>query len=591
MIANASGFALARIRASAAAAAAQPSAATLALPPGYVNQYVLPPATDKTANAVFYRQLPRVANYLAKRMLGTVTDTVDRNGIDHVKGNAAPTTQAAIARAISVYMLNIPYSSVQKNGWKTTLANILAMPLTTWNSAQGFDQNPGNNPLLPLPIQQRGSSRTSDAWAIHPAYFPFFFWNNALSFYRWLRYDPQLGFVFTNKFYNIFANMFFACFFGPQKAIPIEDWINVRYGGPAALDASSGDGLFSDDVPGQWLYYPDNMPANFTAKLQSFGNDIYSAKAHQNLMTDIAVAGAIAGVLTAGLSIAASGLTLTNGFSLFATFENSPWGVQNTALQDIAVFGKALNLSNLVGSMGLDFSSASDLAPAPSPLPAPLAPIPPAVFPGAPAVSVDSIPVDTTALAAIAPIDLSTIDIPPIDPASIPDIPITDPTSGIDLSTAITPPDVNTLALDPATVTAADTTLMGTDSSAINSAMSGAISATTNALGNFNLSGFIGAAAKIYATVTAAHAQGAAQAGAGHVANYPTPGTVTHLPDGSTAVVNRDGSTTVTSPTGAQQTIYPSGKIVRGGWASANPLSNPMVLGALALGAFLLLRK
>jgi len=273
-------------------------------------------------------------------------------------------------------------------------------------------------------------------------------------------------------------------------------------------------------------------------------------------------------------------------------------------LKDILVVGKLVDLPSLVGDMGLDMTTAPELQPPAIPL---AMPGPSLASIGVPTVSVDSTSFDPNAVdpaaadlaATVDPstvIDTSTLNVTPainIDPGTFsgpdltiaaPDVPIVDPSTGVDMSAA-PGSAVNIAPQDPATITSTDTALVGTDTTAVDNAQADAVASATDSTGSFNLGAYVGAIAKIYAAVSVATKGGNAPA---HVANHPAPGTVTRLPDGSTAVTNADGSTTITGKTGSVYTVLPSGKVVNGAVAAGSN-SSMLLIGLLGIGALALL--
>jgi hypothetical protein len=580
----------------------------LDLPPCWVSLMTPPPATDQTPEAQFYRQFDVIALYLARNLIKQSTDTFDRSGADHVDigddSNANPQVQA-IARAIEVYCLNMPYSTVKALGWKGALAKILQLPLTTWDNSKGmFTRSAGGSTNIPTPIQQRAT----DKWSVHPAYFAFFFWRGDLSFLRFLRYDATFGFVFTDTFAQKVQDSFWSCFYCPFAAVPIAP-------GGAGSGTLTSLGLGSDDFDASdpnssWLDNPTNMPSTFTNALQTLGNNLYSAEAAQALSSMLQAISVFVALFTAGASLAATGaLTVANGISIASALQGA-LGITNPVLGDVLIAGKVLNLDAFAADSGLDMSSAAPTVPVTPPdiVTPTLASI------GAPTVSLDSIDtssVDTSSIDTTN-LDLSSLGDPTIDTSGLsgsqdvansvvdqtqltsqifvtpPDVTVIDPTSGADLGAVTDGQAVNVTPQDPSTVTPADTATTGTDTSAADNAQQAAVGQATDSSGNFNLTSYIGAVAKIYSALTTA-----AKTGAAHptTANHPTPGTRTVLPNGDSAVTNSDGSTTIYGTNGkALQTVLPSGAIVAGGPVGS---SSTMLwaLGGLAVVAALALTK
>jgi hypothetical protein len=570
-------------------------------PPGFVNRTNTPPANDHSAEAQFYLQLGKVADYLAANLLKLSADDQDRNGTNHLSG-----ASAEISRAIGVYLLNVPYASVQALGWKTALANILASPLCTWDPKIGFYQTMPAAPTdsAPIFIQQRAPNK----WSLYPAYVPFFFWSGNLSFLRFLRYDNTFGFVFTDTFAHTIITTISACFYGPIAANPIANWAAnafqtltvqptfqsgsgsvfnpfqqipltqaiVNAQGPltaqvlqAKLNAYNpgfvNDGFENADPNGAWLRDPAAMPGEYTNKLQAAANAVYSAEAKQEIMLALQFVGAFVAIATAGASIAANGWTVANGLSLASAFENSPFGLPSNAIKNILIAGKLLDLPSLCTSIGLDIPAAPEVA----------------------SVASQGNSVSISDFSDLSDNLSNTVDMTDILP---PDVPIVD-SAGTDLasSSGLADVELNIEPVDPGYVTTSDLVTDGTDTSTADVAMASTASASTDTFGNFSPLKYLAGAAKVYSALTASKANGTA---APATANHPTVGTVTHLPDGSVSTVNANGSTTIRYADGTVRTILPSGKIVSGtGAGLGSILSNPLALGALAVGAFFLLKK
>lgn len=117
------------------------------------------------------------------------------------------------------------------------------------------------------------------------------------------------------------------------------------------------------------------------------------------------------------------------------------------------------------------------------------------------------------------------------------------------------------------------------------------VQTSVDSSGGFSLSSFLTDLAKTYVQYDIAKRTIEAQTGTKPPAQVmrPAPGTVRTLPDGSIAKTNADGSTTITTPSGDVRTVTPSGQIVtgRGDWIPGVP--NVALLGALAIGAGILL--
>jgi hypothetical protein len=455
-----------------------------ALPPGFVNLRTVVPAGDTSPEAQFYGQLDKVADYLAGHVLGMAQDTTDRNGAEHVHaGDLSSGNQAwvAVSSAISLYMLNMPYSAVKGPGWKAALSSILALPICTWDATLSFSSagTGSNNQSCPSPIQKRATGK----WSVHPAYFAFFFWNDALSFSRFLQWDSTYGFTFGDVFANVFQICFFDCYESPQQdetigtvfhdewnalitapvlpadvaaamvPTPASGWMpaqpaptlqqlasgiansNLSLGqkeiaeaAGAYLDAQAAfnpaqvdDGQWSADPGSDWIRHVENYPAQFTGSLQAIGNAYYSGLAHATIMADVAVVAAFASIVTAGAAIAATGLTVASGASMLSSVMSLA-GYQPTGLvSDILVLGKAFNPSQLCDTMGLDMSSDASLVPVTPPLVVTptLASVAPLVTPGVPAMSLSDITdLSGSATDAASSIDLSSLDLASVgDPA------------------------------------------------------------------------------------------------------------------------------------------------------------------------------
>ena len=567
------------------------SSVALDLPPEYTNNVTPVPATDHSPEALLYRQFPKIAQWLANRYLKLVAGVsyADRLGNDHYQG-----AENAIARAISVYILNVPFSFVQNLGWEKTLAWIISQPLFAWDPIIPVVRFPADVSTAPLWLQKRAN----DFYSVHPALAPFYFWKDEISFYRFVRYSPQAGFGFSETFKNktslALQTMFAAMintgraedaigpgsptyatpnydpvkFYAPtHPAMATHNAFIAKNFDPWKFNASV-DGFEWCDRSGDWLTDFRYHPRIAVDPLLAAANNIYSHQAANANRVALQMVSIVLAVFSAGATIAAiaeSGtVTVLQGVQLLSFVENLPtnihWGVLKTLT---ALSGEVFNLVDVVSSMGLDVGSALN-APAASP-PVPAAPAVPSS--GVPAMSVDSVP--TIDPSTGIPFDLSANPLPDI-------------------------PSVN-VAIDPAvttdvqsTITQMDYTAVGTDPSTLDQILNTAQSTASDVLGNFDLSKFVNTVATAYKLVTSG------QTSNPNSANRPSPGQTIRLKDGSVARTNADGSTTITAPNGAQQTILPSGKVIAGVPANAaigGSSSSMLLVGAGLLALALIARR